>query len=158
MKVDEGKEITPRPFRSSRWIAWGLAGLAWFLWIGYEDQGLTAVLIVSGVIAFAFGLEAYSRLREYKYLEGTLVGRLFLFIRGIGIGALSGALVGPIVLLLTTLKNSLHQHGGADFSTDQLILILDHIAFWTLAGGLFGTAASLYELSKSGSQDEVPLD
>lgn len=156
MSLEEGKEIASRPFRSSRRVAWGLAGIAWFVWIGYEDQGLTPVLIVSGMIAFAIGLETYARRSEF--LEGNFFGRIFSFIRGTGIGALCGALVGPIVLLLATLKNSLHQHGSADFSTEQLILLLDHITFWTLAGALFGTAASILELAKSGSQDRVPQD
>jgi hypothetical protein len=156
MSMEGGKETTSRPFRTSRWIAWGLAGISWFIWLGYEDQGLTPIMAVSGVIAFAIGLEVYARRGSREYPESEFLTRLSLFIRGIGIGTLSGALVGPLVLFLATLKNALHQHEGADFSTDDLIMVVDHIVFWAVAGGLFGTAASILELSKRWSKDDIP--
>jgi hypothetical protein len=136
--LQEGKEIRPSQFLTVRRLAWGTAGLIWFLWIGYEDRGLTPVLILSAVIAFSIGLEV-SRRRRIGENQSQAVG----IIRGMAIGGLSGALVGPISLLLASVKTSLHQHESSDFRTDDLIMLVGGIPIWALAGLLFGTAASL---------------
>jgi hypothetical protein len=136
--LQEGKEIKSSQFLTIRRFAWSMAGLLWFLWIGYEDRGLTPILILSAVIAFSIGLEVYLRrgVRENQ-------GQVAPFIRGMAIGGMSGALVGPISFLLASLKTSLHQHEVSDFKTDDLIMLVEGIPIWALAGLLFGTAASI---------------
>ena len=138
----EGKETKSSQFLKVRRIAWAIVGLLWFLWIGYEDRGLTPILTLSALIAFSIGLEVYFRGRIRENL-----GQVFQYIRVIGIGVLSGALVGPIALLLASIKTSLHQHEISDFRTDELRMLVDRIPIWALAGLLFGAAASILEWS-----------
>lgn len=143
MTLREGKEIKPPQILTIKRIAWTLAGLLWFLWIGYEDQGLTPILILAAAITFPIGLEFYLR----HGVKGNH-GQVILLIRGMAVGALSGALVGPISLLLASLKTSLHQHGMPDFRTDDLILLIERTPIWAMTGLLFGTAASIFRWSK----------
>ena len=53
--------IQPPDFTLVRRVAWGLAGLLWFFWIAYEDQGLAALSFVAAAIAFASGLTVLNR-------------------------------------------------------------------------------------------------
>jgi hypothetical protein len=141
--LQEGKEIKSSQFLTVRRFVWSTAGLLWFLWIGYEDRGLTPILILSAVIAFSIGLEFYVRRGRRENQSQAVV-----FIRGMAIGGMSGALVGPISLVLASVKTSLHQHGVLDFKTDDLIMLVEGIPIWALAGLLFGTAASILGWSK----------
>jgi hypothetical protein len=136
--VREGKEKPSKQFLTIRRITWAITGVLWFLWIGYEDRGVTAILIMSAVITFPVGLEFYRRRGK-----GDALGQAAWIIRGLSIGAMSGALVGPVALLLASLKTSLHQHEVADFGTDELILLVNRIPVWALAGVLFGTAGAM---------------
>lgn len=143
MTLQEGKEFKSSQFLTVRRFAWSMTGLLWFLWIGYEDRGLTPILILSAVIAFSIGLEIYLR-RGVRENQSQAV----LFIQGMAIGGMSGALVGPISLLLASVKTSLHQHEVSDFKADDLIMLVEGIPIWALAGLLFGTAASILDWPK----------
>lgn len=142
MPLEEGKENPPSHFLTMRRMAWGIVGLTWFLWIGFEDRGLTPVLILSGLISISIGLQVWARWFPSNQ------GRNFPFFRWITIGMSSGALVGPIAVLLALLKTSLHQHIEADFSAEDLALLLGRVPVWILAGLLFGTAGFILEGDK----------
>lgn len=120
-----------------RRIVWGIVGLLWFLWIGYEDRGLTPVLILAALISLAVGFEWVVRSggREWH-----LFNILSSSLRGLTIGGLAPL----IAIVLVFLKTSLHQHEPPDFSERDLPLLLQRIPFWATAGFLFGLARAIW--------------
>lgn len=127
----------PQPSWSKK-IAWAFAGLVWLFWIGYEDRGLVAVLIVSAVIVVPVGFDAYVRWRVklgVSYRQSTLRGALA--------GTLSGALVGIVAILIALMKVSLHQHVIPDFSSGDILTLLNRIPAWSSAGLLIGSSLAM---------------
>lgn len=136
--LEEGKESKPSQFLMIRRIIWGIAGISWFLWIGFEDRSLTPILILSALISFAIGIEI-----RFRWGFNLSRSRIENLIRLMAVGAFAGAIVGPIAVLLALLKTSLHLHAVTDFSTDDLILLVRRVPVWALAGLLFGAAGSI---------------
>ena len=55
-----------------KWIqrgVWAIAGVLWFLWIGYEDRSTTAVQLLSLILSLALALTGLSRWSQEKNLE-----------------------------------------------------------------------------------------
>ncbi|MFP3853860.1 MAG: hypothetical protein ACLFWD_06155 [Anaerolineales bacterium] len=124
-----------------RWL-WGLTGLAWFLWIGFEDRSLVTVILMAALIAVS-GVFSFSLGSWLKKDEGG-VDRW----ASIVLGVVVGATVPLLAILLIFVKVSLHNHVEPDFSLGQVQALLRRIPVWGLAGGLFGMAAGLFaELS-----------
>ena len=88
-----------------RRIAWGVTGVLLFLWLGYEDRSLSSVSIVAAFVAFTLGLEGLSRWTDKRPTK-----LIIWMLRSIIIGAIAGAIVGPIAVLLALLKISLHHY------------------------------------------------
>lgn len=130
-----------RGFRPQR-LAWFLTGLFWLAWLGYEDRGLTAVVLLAGCIGAASGLSAWMRRRAVR------AGRWSAWMRGALLGALAGRSVAPLAALLILVKTSLHAHPVPDFTAADLGRVLDVWPAWTGAGLLVGLAgAGLAEAS-----------
>jgi hypothetical protein len=146
MTLQTGKEDGPSPFLTIRRAAWALAGILWFLWIGYEDRGLTPILILSMVIMVPMGIELYQR---WSMKDGEEKATSML--KGIAVGGISGVLVIPIAVILASMKTSLHQHESLDFSREDFILLVDHLPVWIIAGMFIGTGASIW--GKSNVED-----
>ena len=118
--------------------AWGLAGLLWFLWVGYEDQGLVAVTIVGASLSLAIGITAARRqLGDREMTER----RWILSTAGLGLGC--GALVSLITAVLILVKTSLHTHPYLDFSAGDIRVLLTSTPVWATGGLLVGLAAGL---------------
>jgi len=126
---------TRQRFRPQR-VAWLLTGLFWLAWLGYEDRGLTAVLLLAGCISSAVGLTIWGRWRA----DGA--GRWPGWVRGAGLGLLAGAGVAPLAALLILVKTSLHAHPIPDFAAADLGRVLSVWPAWTAAGLLSGLAAA----------------
>jgi hypothetical protein len=129
-------------------VAWGLAGIVWIFWLGYEDQGLTSLIFVAALIAFALGVEGLSRWTESR----PTVGLIWL-IRSTIVGALTGAVVGPIAVLLALIKISLHSHSTPDFSIEDIRVLVRNSLPWIATGSLFGAAAGFLRLSQKRTSD-----
>lgn len=130
-----------RGFRPQH-VAWFLTGLFWLAWLGYEDRGLTAVVLLAGCIGAASGLSVWMRRRAVR------AGRWSAWMRGALLGALAGASVAPLAALLILVKTSLHAHPVPDFTAADLGRVLDVWPAWTGAGLLVGLAgAGLAEAS-----------
>ena len=127
--------IQPPDLTLARRVAWGLTGLLGFLWIAYEDQGLTALSFVAAAIAFAAGLTVLNRWVG----SGKLPRRKWL-LRTASVGLVAGAAVGPITALLMLIKLGLHAHPDADFGPDQFIMALSRTPYWAGLGALIGLA------------------
>lgn len=102
-----------------RRLAWGVAGLLSFLWIGYEDRGTAAVRLVAGSICLAAGLQLLARWRSDP--PATQLGWL---LRTSASGLAVGAAAGPVAALLMLIKLSLHTHPIPDFSPEQVLQVL----------------------------------
>jgi hypothetical protein len=118
-----------------RRTAWFLTGLAWFLWIGYEDQNVAQVVVIAALIDFTLGVEVL-----YRWATGVELSNQAWFVRSMLVGGVSGAGVGLTAALLVLLKVSLHQHPNPDFSAADVALLLTRTPAWTVVGLLFGAA------------------
>ncbi len=130
--------IQPPDLTLVRRIAWGLAGLLWFFWIAYEDQGLTALSFVAAAIAFAAGLTVLNR-----WVGGEMLPRRQWLLHTGSVGLVAGAAVGPLTALLMLVKLGLHAHPEADFGPDQFILALTRTFYWAGLGALIGLALGI---------------
>ncbi len=118
--------------------AWALAGLLWFLWVGYEDQGLVAVTIVGASLSLAIGITVAGRQLGGREMTER---RWILSTAGLGLGC--GALATLIAAVLVLVKTSLHTHPYQDFSTADIRLLLTATPVWAVGGLLLGLAAGL---------------
>lgn len=124
-----------------RWVGrfvWAIAGVAWFVWLGYEDRGLSTVMSLSAVLCLALSLTWVARGRS-----GKKVGRRRWLLESMGIGLLVGALVPPVAVLLILVKISLHAHGTPDFTSGDVGEVIRRLPVWMLAGVLCGEALGL---------------
>jgi hypothetical protein len=119
-------------------FAWGIAGVFWFLWLAYEDQGQSAVLLVSMLITIASGVTLLGR-----WLGVEEMSRKSVLIRSAMTGLGSGGAVGPFAAILITVKVALHAHPQADFTIEDVIQVLERIPIWAGAGLLVGLAGGL---------------
>ena len=124
-----------RRFQPQR-VAWFLTGLFWLAWLGIEDRGLTAVVLLAGCLGAASGLSAWQRWRADQ------AGRWSAWVRGAVLGGLAGASVAPLAALLILVKTSLHAHPVPDFTAADLGRVLAVWPAWTGAGLLAGLAGA----------------
>jgi hypothetical protein len=128
---------------SWRKLVWGFTGLAWFLWLAFEDRNLTAVVILGILIAATAGYEVYWRWEKSQPRMGS-DGVQVIFI-----GALAGAMVGPIAAILVMVKTALHQHPVADFTAADLHTLIGRVPIWILIGVLLGAARAIWGLKST---------
>jgi hypothetical protein len=126
-----------------RRITWFLTGLIGLLWLGYEDRGLEALVALSALIALAIALEVLSRWTQKRPTKPT-----FWLLRSILIGAVAGALMGPIAIILALIKISLHHHLTPDFELVSLRFLVGQSLTWIAAGALFGAAGGFLKLAR----------
>jgi hypothetical protein len=118
-------------------LAWGITGLAWFLWLGIEDRSVTPVLVVALLVSSSVVLGL--PLKEWGWRRDSPSGRWQAAL----IGLLTGATVPLLATLLMFMKVSLHSHDQPDFSIDQVIAVLRTVPIWSISGGLVGVAWSV---------------
>jgi hypothetical protein len=126
-----------------RRLLWGLLGIVCFFWIGYEDRTLVTIAGVAVLISFTLGLEAF-----LKWTERRATGRYVWFLRCMLLGAIAGALVGPVSILLALIKVSLYHQAVPDFSISNMRILLVQTPTWIMAGLLFGIAGGFLKLSQ----------
>jgi hypothetical protein len=113
------------------WIAVGLAGM---VWLALEDRGVMVVqLLAAGIVASGL-LTARTRLPEPIRGRWWVVG-----------GALAGAFVGPVAVLLILVKTGAHAHPESDLTVEQVETVLARFPLWLLVGGIAGGGAALLE-------------
>jgi hypothetical protein len=128
-----------------RTLVFCVTGVVWFFWLSHEDSGFSSVRLVAALIAFALGLESLARWTKRRPAK-----RAIWLLRSVIIGALAGAIVGPIAVLLALVKISLHPPLRLDFDLSTMRLLLGQSLTWIAAGGLFGAAGGFLKLSQKG--------
>ncbi|MGH2627389.1 MAG: hypothetical protein ACRDHY_12145 [Anaerolineales bacterium] len=118
-------------------LAWAAAGIAGFLWLGIEDQGLAGVFAVAGLLCSAIGLTVL-----HKRGRGPAWAML--------IGLVLGSAVPLAAILLMFLKVSLHSHPVPEFTPDDVRAALSRIPMWALAGLLAGAATAILRADRRG--------
>lgn len=117
-----------RPFFDLTWAVrgiWLVVGFLWIVWLGVEDRGVLAVLLLSTAISFASSLTGLDRWASGKRLSGRQWwGRWLLM------GLVWALAIGPLAILLIAVKTSLHAHGVPDFSMSSLREVIDVWPAW----------------------------
>ena len=104
-----------------------LLGFTIILWLPVEDTDVTIALL------FAISLCAWqinvilSRLKN----QSPFPLRYFILL-----GALAGAAITPIAILLLVFKIGMHAHSCPDYTNQQIISLIERTPIW-LAGGFF---------------------
>jgi hypothetical protein len=126
-----------------RRIVWVITVVVWFMWFGYEDHGLSSVIAVAALLAFALGLEGFSRWTQKRPATPTT-----WLLRSIIIGAVAGALVGPITVLIALVKVFIYSQSSPDFDLTSIRIVVGQSLTWIAAGALFGAAGGFLKLSQ----------
>lgn len=124
-------------------LLWAAAGVAWLIWLGWEDRSTTPVLILAVLIAAAIGSTWLERWRRPTAAHPGW--------RWAAAGALMGGAVPLLATVLILVKVSLHGHNPSDFSQADIGQVLRRIPVWALAGLLAGVGRALMD-----KRDRVP--
>lgn len=107
-----------------------ISGIAWFIWLGVEDQSVYYVLALAVLAA----LDALFILPIGDWVSDDSGNTRPLLVVLIGLAI--GACVPVVAALLMLVKVSLHSHSQPDFSLEQVLAILQTMPVWALAAGL----------------------
>jgi hypothetical protein len=123
-------------------IAWAIAGVAWFLWVGAEDAGPAGPVAVSALLAAAWGMSVVMGKEGEEEAKNVAARRLLL------LGLAAGAAVGPLAALLMLLKVSIHAHPVPDFAPSDLRAAIGRTPLWAGVGLLLGAAGALVQAAR----------
>lgn len=129
------------------WIVrslWAVAGVAWFVWLGYEDVGLHIVLLLSAWISLAYVVTLWQRWSDSPQLKQDQY-----LLRAAIAGLVGGATTPPLADILMLVKISLHSHAVPDFTARDLGAVLGRTPAWALAGLGVGLALGLINVARS---------
>ena len=123
-------------FKWARRLVWTVFGLAYFLWLGLEDQSVLPVLALGAGLVFALYLEAWKRwVGAPQSTSRTL--------RAAALGLVAGSAVPALATVFMLMKVSLHTHAQPDFTAAQVLDVLGLIPVWAAAGLMAGAAVGL---------------
>jgi hypothetical protein len=120
-----------------------MLGAAWFVWIGVEDRGLFAVLLLSAASLSVLILAIQPKIRTRLPRSGMARSATIL-----SVGLVAGLLVTPTAILLMAVKTSLHGHVPPDFNRADLLHVLGSTPAWALGSLLLAAAAALYDRTR----------
>ena len=123
-------------------LAWILTGLMWFVWLGVEDRGVVLVLLLGTSISVSASITGLERWGKGRILSGRLWWTSWL---GFGISGAIG--MGPLALLLISVKVSLHSHELPDFNLSHVLQVIDVWPVWGL--GMLIVALGLGVLARA---------
>lgn len=125
-------------FRKTVRPLWFVAGVIWFIWLGYEDRNLIVVSVLAAILAAVGGSTVLDRTAK----RNTDQGRLSLA-RVVIVAMVAGAAAGPLAAFLMVFKVGLHGHTAPDFSTSQIQAVLSRTPVWAVVGALIGMALGI---------------
>ena len=113
-------------------------GVAFFVWIGYEDTTLTPVTILGAALPLIFLAQFLTR----RFGGSPLSARKGMLLLGAG-GLLAGSMTPLTIAVLMALKVSLHSHTHPDFPPEAVLNVMARTPVWALGGLLSGAALAL---------------
>jgi hypothetical protein len=113
-----------------------------FLWLPFEDTGTNWALLLAAACT-AWGAAWFLARRGFK--EKRDWRRLPVA------GLLAGLAVAPLAIFLMAVKSGAHGHLAADFTVDQILIVLFSTPVWALAGLLIGGGLGLAERARTQS-------
>jgi hypothetical protein len=113
-------------------------GIAFFIWIGYEDTTLIPVTILGAALPLIFLAHFLTRRFGGAPLP-TYKGMLLLSAGGL----LTGCLAPLSIAILMALKVSLHSHANPDYAPEVVVGVMARTPVWALGGLLLGAALAL---------------
>ena len=122
-----------------------LIGLAILLWSGLEDSDATAVTALGALSSISLTLLLLSRLSAGQRVRSSHIALA---------GALAGALASLCIAALMLFKNLRHAHIFPDYPAEMLLVVLERLPLWAIAGGLAGLGIGLLLVSRLGEGDE----
>ena len=114
-------------------LAWFATGLMWFVWLGVEDRGIVVILVLGTAISFSAALTGLDR-----WGSGRNLSQAQWWIRRIVFGLCTAMGIGPLALLLMTIKVSLHSHGMPDFDLADVEQLLQVWPVWGVSALCLG--------------------
>lgn len=124
-----------------RWF-WIATGLTLAIWIAIEDRSLMLVTIGAALLSTGLGATGAGRILARLNPAGW---RRTVWLAGIG--AVTGAVWGPMALLLIAIKTSLHTHPVPDFTESDVVAILNRIPIWTVIGAILGPGIGVLSMA-----------
>lgn len=123
-----------------------ILGLAFLLWLPFEDVALKTV--------FTFAL-AISSWWGARLLVSVPLDPKRSLVRHLLVGLLTGLAVTPIALGLMAFKTGIHGHGAADFTTTQIGAVIRRTPVWIGGGALIGLGSALWRISREERSDKI---
>jgi hypothetical protein len=117
---------------------WAAVGLAAFLWMGYEDQGRSFVILLGALITVS---SAATHLLRGGF--SSAIPRPARVMKLAWTGLLVGGGTGLVAALLMLVKVSIHRHPGAEFTGNDVLWSLRQVPIWGLVGTLAGAVLGL---------------
>ncbi len=123
------------------WFRYAAIIIAFFLlfWLPIED------LDVRWVVLFAAAACTLAAARIFIALESSSNHRRLLAYPLLGM--LAGLLAPPLAVFLMAFKGGLHGHPTPDFTSGQVISVLQRTPFWTIGGFLIGLGLLVFDKS-----------
>jgi hypothetical protein len=113
-------------------------GIAFFVWIGYEDTTLIPVTILGAALPLVFLAQFLTR----RFGGSPLPARKGTLLLGAS-GLLAGCTSPLATAVLMALKVSLHSHANPDFPPEAVLGVMARTPVWALGGLLLGAALAL---------------
>ena len=114
-------------------------GSALFFWLGKEDSDAVAVTALGWALAGSLLWRVFMQGRRFDMPARGLLSLLVQMLCGLCFGALTSLFTAALMLL----KDLRHGHVFPDYPPEMIIMALERLPAWSLAGGLIGLALGL---------------
>jgi hypothetical protein len=109
--------------------------MAFFFWLPFEDTSEIIPLLLACL--FSAWMAAVYLSKPQKRFRATLPNYILA-------GTLAGMAITPLTLLLMALKTGLHGHATPDFTTQQIVSVVQRTPIWVGGGFLIGLGPILF--------------
>lgn len=119
------------------WLVFMFSAL--FFWLGKEDSDSVAVTALGWALAGSLLWRVFMQGGRFDWPARGLPGLFARTLCGLCFGALTSLFTAALMLL----KDLRHGHVFPDYPPEMIIMALERLPAWSLAGGLIGLALGL---------------